>query len=50
VLSNDQNVFTEEGITYLPIYYVMFFWSREAYDAAWVAQLALEDDTGRFGR
>jgi predicted AAA+ superfamily ATPase len=25
VLSNDRNVVTEEGITYLPIYYVMFF-------------------------
>ena len=25
VLSNDRNVFTEEGITYLPVYYVMFF-------------------------
>ena len=24
VLSNDRNVFTEEGITYLPVYYVMF--------------------------
>ncbi len=25
VLSNEQSVFTENGITYLPIYYVMFF-------------------------
>ena len=25
VLSNDRNVFTEDGITYLPVYYVMFF-------------------------
>ena len=24
VLSNEKNVFTEKGITYLPIYYVMF--------------------------
>lgn len=25
VLSNEQNVYTKEGITYIPIYYVMFF-------------------------
>lgn len=25
VLSNEQNVYTEKGITYIPIYYVMFF-------------------------
>ena len=25
VLSNEQRVFTDSGITYLPIYYVMFF-------------------------
>lgn len=25
VLSNEQRVYTEEGITYMPIYYVMFF-------------------------
>lgn len=25
VLSNEQQVYTEKGITYMPIYYVMFF-------------------------
>lgn len=25
VLSNERNVYREEGITYLPVYYVMFF-------------------------
>lgn len=25
VLSNEQNVYTEKGVTYIPIYYVMFF-------------------------
>ena len=25
VLSNEQNVFIKDGITYIPIYYVMFF-------------------------
>ena len=25
VLSNEQKVFTENGITYMPIYYIMFF-------------------------
>ena len=25
VLSNEQNVYTQNGITYIPIYYVMFF-------------------------
>ena len=25
VLSNDRDVFTEKGITYMPVYYVMFF-------------------------
>jgi hypothetical protein len=25
VLSNEQRVYTEKGITYLPIYYIMFF-------------------------
>lgn len=25
VLSNEQRVYTEKGVTYLPIYYVMFF-------------------------
>lgn len=25
VLSNERDVFTEEGITYIPIYYIMFF-------------------------
>ncbi len=25
VLSNEQKVYTENGITYIPIYYVMFF-------------------------
>ena len=25
VLSNEQRVYTEDGITYIPIYYVMFF-------------------------
>ena len=25
VLSNEQKVYTKEGITYIPIYYVMFF-------------------------
>lgn len=25
VLSNEQNVYTENGVTYIPVYYVMFF-------------------------
>ena len=25
VFSNEQNVYTEQGITYMPVYYVMFF-------------------------
>ena len=25
VLSNEQKVYTENGITYMPVYYVMFF-------------------------
>ena len=25
VLSNEQNVYTEKGVTYIPVYYVMFF-------------------------
>lgn len=25
VLSNERNVYTQKGITYIPIYYVMFF-------------------------
>ena len=25
VLSNEQRVYTEGGITYIPVYYVMFF-------------------------
>ena len=24
-LSNEQKVFTENGITYMPVYYIMFF-------------------------
>jgi predicted AAA+ superfamily ATPase len=28
VLSNEQSVYTENGVTYIPIYYVMFFQNR----------------------
>lgn len=30
VLSNEQNVYTEKGITYMPIYYLMFMQSSES--------------------
>lgn len=35
VFSNEQNVYSEKGITYMPIYYVMFFTYKEQIVGEW---------------